>query len=105
MNEIIGFLLKVNPRDRPNCDEILKHPLIKKRLEFFQAQAGENESMMDNIDEGVLLRTIRIPKNIIFLSDNLPEKNYEKSKSHTKALGRNIRKLTTNTQNNNKYSK
>ena len=104
MNEIIGFLLKVNPRDRPNCDEILKHPLIKKRLEFFQAQAGENESMMDNIDEGVLLRTIRIPKNIIFLSDNLPEKNYEKSKSHTKALGRNIHKLTTNTQNNNNNS-
>ena len=46
--QIIGFLLKVNPNDRPNCDEILKHPLVKKRLEFFQAQAGENESMMDN---------------------------------------------------------
>ena len=104
MNEIIGFLLKVNPRDRPNCDEILKHPLIKKRLEFFQAQAGENESMMDNTDEGVLLRTIRIPKNIIFLSDNLPEKNYEKSKSHSKAMGRNLRKLNTNTQNNNNNS-
>ena len=101
MNEIIGFLLKVNPNDRPNCDEILKHPLVKKRLEFFQAQAGENESMMDNNDEGVLLRTIRIPKNIIFLSDNLPEKNYEKSKSHSKAMGRNFRKLNTNTQNNN----
>ena len=101
MNEIIVYLLKVNPRDRPNCDEILRHPLIKKRLEFFQAQAGENESMMDNTDEGVLLRTIRIPKNIIFLSDNLPEKNYEKSKSHTKAMGRNIKKLNTNTQNNN----
>ena len=104
MNEIIGFLLKVNPRDRPNCDEILKHPLIKKRLEFFQAQAGENESMMDNTDEGVLLRTIRIPKNIIFLSDNLPEKNYEKSKSYSKAMGRNLRKLNTNTQNNNNNS-
>ena len=104
MNEIIAYLLKVNPRDRPNCDEILRHPLIKKRLEFFQAQAGENESMMDNTDEGVLLRTIRIPKNIIFLSDNLPEKNYEKSKSHTKAMGRNIKKLNTNTQNNNNNS-
>ena len=104
MNEIIAYLLKVNPRDRPNCDEILRHPLIKKRLEFFQAQAGENESMMDNTDEGVLLRTIRIPKNIIFLSDNLPEKNYEKSKSHSKAMGRNIKKLNTNTQNNNNSS-
>ena len=101
MNEIIDFLLKVNPRDRPNCDEILKNPIIKKRLEFFQAQAGESDVMMDNIDEGVLLRTIRIPKNIIFLSDNLPEKNYEKSKSHSKAMGRNIHKFNSNTQNNN----
>ena len=101
MNEIIDFLLKVKPKDRPNCDEILKHPIIKKRLEFFQAQAGENDTMMDNIDEGVLLRTIRIPKNIIFLSDNLPEKNYEKSKSHSKAMGRNIHKINSNTTQNN----
>ena len=101
MNEIIAYLLKVNPRERPTCDEILKHPIIKKRLEFFQAQSGEPEGMMDNMDEGVLLRTIRIPKNIIFLSDNLPEKNYEKSKSHSKAMGRNLHKLNTNPQNNN----
>ena len=91
MNEIIDYLLKVNPQERPNCDQILKHPLVKKRLEFFQAQSGENEDF-DNMDEGVLLRTIRIPKNIIFLSDNLPEKNYEKAKSHSKAMGRNIHK-------------
>ena len=98
MNDIIDFLLKVNPKDRPSCDEILKHPVIKKRLEFFQAQAGETEDL-DNIDEGVLLRTIRIPKNIIFLSDHLPEKNYEKAKSHSKAMGRNIHKK--NIQNTN----
>jgi NIMA (never in mitosis gene a)-related kinase len=91
MNEIIDYLLRVYPGERPNCDQILKHPLVKKRLEFFQAQSGENEDL-DNIDEGVLLRTIRIPKNIIFLSENLPEKNYEKSKSHSKAMGMNIHK-------------
>ena len=37
MNEIIDYLLKVNPKERPNCDDILKHPAIKKRLDFFQA--------------------------------------------------------------------
>ena len=99
MNDIIDYLLKVNPKERPNCDDILKHPVVKKRLEFFQAQAGENEDL-DNIDEGVLLRTIRIPKNIIFLSDKLPEKNYEKAKSHSKAMGRNIHKKN-NLQNTN----
>ena len=98
MNEIIDYLLKVNAKDRPNCDDILKHPVVKKRLEFFQAQAGENEDF-DNIDEGVLLRTIRIPKNIIFLSDNLPEKNYEKAKSHSKAMGKNIHKKNIQNQN------
>ena len=96
MNEIIDYLLKVNPKERPNCDDILKLPVIKKRLEFFQAQAGENEDL-NNIDEGVLLRTIRIPKNIIFLSDKLPEKNYGKAKSHSKAMGRNIHKNIQNT--------
>ena len=98
MNDIIDYLLKVNPKERPNCDDILKHPLVKKRLEFFQAQAGENEDL-NNMDEGVLLRTIRIPKNIIFLSDNLPEKNYEKAKSHSKAMGRNLHKKNIQNQN------
>ena len=88
MNDIIDYLLKTNPRERPNCEQILKHPAVQKRLEFFQSQAGENEDL-DNIDEGVLLRTIRIPKNIIFLSDKLPEKNYDKSKSHSKIMGSN----------------
>ena len=96
MNEIIDYLLKVNPKERPNCDDILKHPAIKKRLEFFKAQIGENEDL-NNIDEGVLLRTIRIPKNIVFLSDKLPEKNYGKAKSHSKAMGRNIHKKIQNT--------
>jgi NIMA (never in mitosis gene a)-related kinase len=98
MNEIINFLLKVNPKDRPNCDEILKHPIVKKRLEFFQAQAGETENFED-MDEGVLLKTIRIPNNIIFLGEKLPEKNYEKAKSHSKAMGKSIVKKIAQNQN------
>ena len=34
INEIIDYLLKVRPREGPNCDEILKHPLVKKRPNF-----------------------------------------------------------------------
>ena len=29
INEMIKFLLRVNSRERPTCDEILKHPIIK----------------------------------------------------------------------------
>ena len=77
ISEILKLLFKVNPKDRPSCGQILKHPLIKKRLEFFRAQAGSENVDFDDMDEGVLLRTIRIPKNILNLAENLPESNYD----------------------------
>ena len=43
MNEIIDYILKVRPQERPNCEEILNNPLVKKRLEFFKEQLGESE--------------------------------------------------------------
>ena len=77
IKEIIKLLLKVKTKERPTCAQILKHPLVKKRLEFFQAQAGNDNIDIDDMEEGVLLRTIRIPSNILCLSDKLPEANYE----------------------------
>ena len=74
ISDIIKLLLKVNPKDRLSCDQILKHDIIKKRLEFFQATNGYED--FDTMDEGVLLQTIRIPKNILFLTDKLPSANY-----------------------------
>ena len=79
ISEIIKMLLKVNPSDRPTCAQILKHPIIKKRLEFFKSNANFED--IDNIDEGVLLQTIRIPKNVLFLADRLPGSNYNKKKN------------------------
>ena len=79
ISEIIKILLKVNPSDRPTCAQILKHRIIKKRLEFFKSNANFED--IDNIDEGVLLQTIRIPKNVLFLADRLPGSNYNKKKN------------------------
>ena len=77
ISEIIKLLLKVKSKDRPTCGQILKYPLVKKRIEFFQAEAGNENIDIDDMEEGVLLRTIRIPKNLLFLSDKLPEANYD----------------------------
>ena len=74
IKEIIKLLLKVNPKERPNCTQILNHDIIKKRLDFF---------------EGVLLKTIKVPKNIIFLTEKLPVANYDDN----------------NNEHNNKYIK
>ena len=86
IREIIKFMLKVNPQERPSCGQILNHELVKKRLEFFQAQAGYDEENMEGMDEGVLLKTIRIPKNILFLTERLPEANYNKRNNKLKQI-------------------
>ena len=71
--EIVKLLIQINTDSRPSCDEILKHPIIQKRIEYFKSFAGDQ----DNEDKA-LLQTIRIPKNLLFLSDKLPKPNYSK---------------------------
>jgi NIMA (never in mitosis gene a)-related kinase len=74
LGEIIRLLIQVSPESRPSCDQILKHPMIQKRIEYFKNYSDENEDQS-------LLQTIRIPKNLLFLSDKLPQPNYEKQSS------------------------
>ena len=77
ISEIIKLILKVNPIDRPDCNLILKNPLVVKRIDFFKAQEGFNEEDFDEMDEGKLLKTLRVTKNMLFLSEQLPEANYD----------------------------
>ena len=55
-------------------DQILSHPTVIRKIENFNKQNDNNQ----NINENILLQTIRIPKNLLFLSDRLPRSNYEK---------------------------
>ena len=80
LSQIIQFLLQVNPKLRPNCDQILNHPIIKKRIEYFNIINGDKESINgNNFKNKKLLKTIHMPKNLIFLADKLPKPNYEQS--------------------------
>ena len=93
MKEMIKLLLKVNPKERPSCGQILNHNIIQKRLEFFQAQS-KFEDDLDTNDEAVLIKTIKMPKNIIFLTEKLPEANYGSNKKYeekNKNLNNNIK--------------
>lgn len=51
----------------------MAHPIIQNRIEYFKAYASD-----DATEDLALLQTIRIPKNLLFLSDKLPQPNYEK---------------------------
>ena len=71
--KVVQFLLQVNPISRPSCEQILNSPIVQKRIEYFKSFAGEEES-----EDKCLLKTIHMPKNLLFLSDKLPKPNYDK---------------------------
>ena len=71
--QVVQFLLQVNSNSRPSCEQILKHPVVMKRIEYFKSFAGE-----DGNEDKCLLKTIHMPKNLLFLSDKLPKPNYDK---------------------------
>ena len=54
-----------------NSDQILKSSIIQKRIDFFK-NSGDEEV------DPILLQTIKIPKNMLFLTEKLPKPNYEK---------------------------
>ena len=76
--EIVSLLIKVNPDKRPNCNDILNNSIVKKRIEFFKNK--ENDVEIDENEEQNLLKTIHMPKNLLYLSNQLPKPNYKKDK-------------------------
>jgi NIMA (never in mitosis gene a)-related kinase len=100
ISELLKLLFKLNPKDRPSCGDILKNPIVVKRMEFLKSGA-DNDIDIANMDEAALLRTIRIPKNIIFLSNKLPKANYESSSDPNISTAENTKDVKNNSSNNN----
>ena len=98
MNELLKLLFKVNPKERPSCSEILKLDLIKKRIEFFNNEAGLDLNDIDSLDDNELLKTIKLSKNILGLKDKLPKPNYSLPKINNNF---NKAKINNNKINNN----
>ena len=80
ISNIIKLLLKVNPNERPTCDQILKNKSVMERIDFFKDREGFIDDNFDNMDEIKLLKTLRVTKNLLFLSEQLPDANYENKK-------------------------
>ena len=95
LSEIVRLLLQVDPESRPSCSDLINHPIIKKRIQFFTSY---NEDL--NEDQA-LLKTILIPKNLMFLGGNLPEPNYFR-KSKRENMENNKENNIENKNENNK---
>ena len=103
--QVIQFLLQVNPVSRPSCEQILNHPIVMKRIEYFKSFAGEDEN-----EDKCLLKTIHMPKNLLFLSDKLPKPNYDKQFKSTNngiedSNNKNYRSYNKINNNNNEVNK
>ena len=83
--EVVLLMMKVNSNKRPNCNDILNNTFVKKRIEYFKSmnnsENNEDNLNMDELEEQYLLKTIHIPKNLLFLSNQLPKPNYKKGKN------------------------
>jgi NIMA (never in mitosis gene a)-related kinase len=56
---------------RPSCDKILELPIVRKKIEKLFP-----EDFDDMISQNNLLSTIRVPKNLLYLTDRLPKPAY-----------------------------
>ncbi len=71
-SELGGFIracLQVKPHLRPDCDKILDMPVIHKRVIKFFPESAEG---YDN----VLLKTIKMPRNMMYVTEHLPGSSY-----------------------------
>jgi NIMA (never in mitosis gene a)-related kinase len=57
---------------RPSCEKILDLPIVRKKIEKLFSDD------FDNVEpQMTLLCTIRVPKNLLYLTDRLPKPQYD----------------------------
>jgi NIMA (never in mitosis gene a)-related kinase len=58
---------------RPSCEKILEMPVVRKKVE----KLFGNDFFFDEEPQMNLLSTIRVPKNLLYLTDRLPKPMYD----------------------------
>lgn len=90
LNNLVKAMLKVNPIQRPSAEKLLQMPMIAKRI---------NKNLMIEPEEPLskedMLKTIRLPNNLHYLTDRLPEANYNPIKTKlSNDFGSGLHKMT-----------
>lgn len=87
---LIRACLQVPPHQRPDCDKILSMASVHKRaVAFFP------ESIASDQYENVLLRTIKVPRNLMYVTEQLPSSTYDLKNVKSKADEDKIQKRNT----------
>lgn len=80
LNNCIKALVNVQAQTRPTCTEILEMPaVVKMGTKIFKDDFYEEQY----IPQGDLLSTIRVPKNLLYLTDRLPKPIYDSAEKRS----------------------
>ena len=66
------MMLQQKAKNRPSAEKLFSSPIIEKKIEELNLEAEK----MNNSEQQKLLKTIRIPKKLHYLTDRLPKSNY-----------------------------
>ena len=80
--DIVNSILLVEPKERPSCDDILKNEMVKERIDFFSDREGFNDDEENNNE--ILMKSLRLSKNMRFISQQLPNPNYNSPRNEEK---------------------
>lgn len=74
LGDHVKQLLHLQPSHRSDCSKLLSGSCVREKLEDRFRMESENEGNNE------FLSTIRIPENLVYLTQNLPKANYEPMK-------------------------
>ena len=75
LKNIIKMILTLNPLKRPSAQDLLDNEIIVNKIKEIGLINGENK------EKAMLMKTIKIPKNISKINLELPKKQYSRDKN------------------------
>ena len=75
---------------RPSCDKLLDMQIIREKCEIL----FPNDFLYDVGHNMNLLNTIRVPKNLLYLTDRLPKPNYDSEEQKRREKEEMLRRRT-----------
>ena len=80
LKNIIRMILTLNPLKRPSAQDLLDNEIIVNKIKEIGLINGENK------EKAMLMKTIKIPKNISKINLELPKKQYSRDKNIEKMM-------------------
>ena len=76
LKQMISMMLVVDPNKRASTDELLMHPILKKRIQKVNKNIITREIKIGKSKKVNFMETIKLPRNMKDINSKLPKKRY-----------------------------